>query len=173
MSLNPAAVAQATSARVSTCRCGCVGRSRRYPSDLTDAQWAVLTPLLPVPACQRPGGGRPERHDRRTMIDAVFYLVDNGVKWRALPGDFPPWRTVYGLFARWCADLSAAQVVDQLRGELRRALGRRGPHWPGASTPSRCTSPPKASCPASPAAMTHTSESTAASVTCWSIPLGL
>jgi transposase len=125
MTLNPAAGVQARSTRVSTCDCGCVTRTRRYPTDLTDAQWAVLEPLLPAPACQRPGGGRPEKHDRRTVINAIFYLVDNGIKWRAMPADFPPWRTVYGLFAGWCADLSAAELVDQLRADLRQALGRQ------------------------------------------------
>jgi transposase len=124
MSLNPALPTPVKPARASTCSCGCATRTRRYPSDLTDAQWAVLAPLLPVPACQRPTGGRPERHDRRVIVDAIFYLVDNGIKWRALPSDFPPWRTVYGIFARWCADLSTAALVDQLRADLRQALGR-------------------------------------------------
>jgi transposase len=139
MTLNPAPQGSATptptptptpvSTPVSTsaCPCGCATRTRRYPSDLTDAQWAVLAPLLPIPACQRPSGGRPERHHRRAVVDAVFYLVDNGIKWRALPADFPPWQTVYGLFARWCADLTTAGLVDQLRTDLRQALNRN-PH---------------------------------------------
>jgi transposase len=124
MSLNPATTAQASPARESACTCGCVGRARRYPTDLTDAEWAVLEPRLPPQACDTPAGGRPERHDRRTMLNAVFYLVDNGIKWRAMPADFPPWRTVYGLLARWCADLTTADLVDKLRADLRTALGR-------------------------------------------------
>jgi transposase len=124
MSLNPATSGPTKPARESCCTCGCVGRARRYPTDLSDAQWTVLSALLPPAACQSPGGGRPEKHDRRTMLNAVFYLVDNGIKWRALPADFPPWRTVYGLFARWCADLSIADLVDKLRADLRTALGR-------------------------------------------------
>jgi putative transposase len=67
-----------------------VTRAPRYPSDLTDGQWAVLEPWLPVMLCDTVLGGRPERHRRRTMVDAVFYVADNGVKWRALPADFPP-----------------------------------------------------------------------------------
>jgi putative transposase len=127
MSLNPARRPEATPAPTSTCGCGCVTRARRYPTDLTDAQWAILAPLLPEPACQRPSGGRPELHHRRAVIDAIFYLVDNGIKWRALPADFPPWRTVYGLYERWCADLTTAGLVDRLRADLRAALGRN-PH---------------------------------------------
>lgn len=110
-----------------SCPCGCATRARRYPSDLTDAQWAILEPLLPVPACQTPTGGRPERHHRRAILDAIFYLVDNGIKWRALPTDLPPWRTVYGLLSRWSANQTTFHLVNQLRAELRSALGRN-PH---------------------------------------------
>ena len=107
-----------------SCECGCATRARRYPTDLTDAQWAVLEPLLPVMLCDTELGGRPEKHWRRTMIDAMFYIVDNGVKWRALPGDFPPWRTVYGMHARWKEDGVLADITDLLRARIRRAAGR-------------------------------------------------
>jgi transposase len=106
------------------CECGCAERVPSYPTDLTDEQWAVLEPLLPAMLCQTPLGGRPERHWRRTMIDAMFYVADNGVKWRALPGDFPPWQTVHGMLARWKADGVWADVVDLLRAGVRAAAGR-------------------------------------------------
>ncbi|BCB77488.1 IS5 family transposase [Phytohabitans flavus] len=124
MSLNPAQLTEAKPATAVSCQCGCLTRTRRYPTDMTDAQWAILEPLLPVPACQLPSGGRPERHHRRAVLDAIFYLVDNGVKWRALPADFPPWRTVYGLFARWSDNLNTIELTDRLRANLRQALGR-------------------------------------------------
>jgi transposase len=124
MSLNPALLTPAKPATGVSCVCGCVTRTPRYPTDLTDAQWAVLESLLPTPACQRPTGGRPETHHRRAVLDAIFYLVDNGVKWRALPADFPPWRTVYGLFARWSDNLNTIELTDRLRASLRQALGR-------------------------------------------------
>ncbi len=78
-------------------------RRRRYPSDTTDAEWALLEPLLPLPACETTTGGRPEKHDRREIVDAIRYVVDTGCKWRALPADYPPWRTVWGFMARWAA----------------------------------------------------------------------
>jgi transposase len=106
------------------CECGCVTRRPRYPTDLTDAQWAVLEPALPVMLCATGLGGRPEKHWRRTMIDAVFYVVDNGIKWRALPADFPPWQTVYGMHARWKNDGVLADITDLLRAEVRAAAGR-------------------------------------------------
>ena len=107
-----------------SCECGCVTRARRYPTDLTDAQWAVLEPLLPVMLCLTELGGRPELHFRRTMVDALLYLVDNGIKWRAMPADFPPWRTVWGMHARWKEDGVPAGIVDGLRALIRMAAGR-------------------------------------------------
>jgi transposase len=125
MSLNPAR--STAPAPGHACQCGCSTRhtrTRRYPSDLTDAQWAVLEPLLPAPLANTERGGRPEKHHRRAVVDAMFYLVDNGIKWRALPADFPPWRTIYGLFGRWCVEYATTDLVDDLRTQLRTALGR-------------------------------------------------
>ncbi len=95
------------------------GRARRYPSDTTDAQWAVIDPLLPDPPWLAGKGGRRETHCRRAVVDAIFYLVDNGIKWRALPTDFPPWSTVYNYFAAWEAAGVTQQVLDELRDRVR------------------------------------------------------
>jgi transposase len=122
MSLNRAPAADATCGQ---CPCGCFARRRRYATDLTDGEWAVLEPLLPPPACLTAAGGRPEKHYRRAVIDAVFYLADNGTKWRNLPADFPPWRTVYGILRRWRAGRVLHDLVDELRGIIRRAAGRQ------------------------------------------------
>lgn len=99
-------------------------RRRRYPSDTTEAQWAVIDPLLPDPAWLAGHGGRPEIYCRREIVDAIFYVVDNGVKWRALPADFPPWSTVYNYFAAWEAAGVTQQVLDMLRDRVRLAAGR-------------------------------------------------
>ena len=101
-----------------------VRRARRYPSDTTDAQWAVIDPLLPAPAWLAGKGGRREVHCRRTIVDAIFYVVDNGIKWRAMPTDFPPWSTVYNYFAVWEAAGVTQQVLDGLRDRVRLADGR-------------------------------------------------
>ena len=95
------------------------GRRRRYPSDTSAAEWAILAPLLPPPACQSRTGGRPEKHDRRAVVDAIRYLVDNGCKWRALPRDFPPWQTVYGFFTRWHRAGVLGVIADNLRRRIR------------------------------------------------------
>ena len=101
-----------------------LGRARRYPSDTTDAQWALIDPLLPDPVWLAGEGGRPEAHCRRAIVDAIFYLVDNGIKWRALPADFPPWSTVYNYFAAWEAAGVTQQVLDDLRDRVRLRTGR-------------------------------------------------
>src|SRR6267378_4701128 len=73
-----------------------------YPaSSITDAQWRILQPLLPPPGTTRGKGGRPERHPRRLIRDAIFYLVRGGIAWAQLPHDFPPYHTVYGIYGCW------------------------------------------------------------------------
>ena len=95
-----------------------------YPSDLTDAQWQLIQPLLPA---AKPGG-RPRKHDLRAIVNALFYLNREGCTWRALPHDFPPWRTVYDYFAAWKADGTWEAVNGALRRKLRAKEGR--PHTP-------------------------------------------
>jgi transposase len=99
-------------------------RQAVYPTDLTDAQWAVLAPLIPVPAWISGRGGRPEGYCHREMIDAVLYLDDNGVKWRALPIDFPGWSAVYRFFRRWRDQGLLSVLHDRLRRACRVAAGR-------------------------------------------------
>lgn len=99
-------------------------RTRFYPSDLTDAEWEVLEPLLPVPACATASGGHPERYCRREIVDAIRYLVDQGCKWRGLPRDFAPWKRVYAYFLRWEKARVTEQIVDELRCRVRQAAGR-------------------------------------------------
>ncbi|MFJ2854558.1 transposase [Streptomyces rubiginosohelvolus] len=65
-----------------------------YPSNLADEQWALVEPLLP-PARVGPKGGRREKHPRRRIVDAIFYVMRTGCAWRQVPKDFPPWPTVY------------------------------------------------------------------------------
>jgi putative transposase len=91
-----------------------------YPSDLTDAQWRLIAPLLPA---SRPGG-RPRKTDLREVLNALFYLNHEGCTWRALPHDFPPWRTVYEYFAAWKADGTWDEVNGALRRKLRVKKGR-------------------------------------------------
>ncbi|MES9503832.1 transposase [Streptomyces koyangensis] len=76
-------------------------RGRRNPSDMTDAEWAAVRPLLPVPAGLEGKGGQPEGYCHRQMLEAIRYLVAGGISWRAMPGDFPAWGRVYAFFRPW------------------------------------------------------------------------
>nr|WP_187281275.1 transposase [Nonomuraea sp. C10] len=84
---------------------------QHYPSDLTDTQWELVAPLLPEPNT----GGRPEKHPRRKIVNAILYVVRSGCPWRYLPTDLPPWQTVYWYFQQW----EQAGVTETLLRELR------------------------------------------------------
>ena len=91
-----------------------------YPSDLTDAEYARVAPLLPLPSRR----GRPRVHPWRARLDGMFYLVRTGCQWRALPRECPPWRTVDHYFRRWRVDGTWARLHAALRTAVRSALGR-------------------------------------------------
>jgi putative transposase len=91
-----------------------------YPSDLTDAQWSLLEPWIPG---ARPGG-RPRKTPMRAVVNAIFYLTREGCTWRALPHDFPPWKTVYNYFVAWQRDGTWDRFLTALRVRVREAAGR-------------------------------------------------
>lgn len=91
-----------------------------YPSDLSDAEWAVLAPLLPAPK----GFGHPRTVDLREILNAIFYVQRSGCQWEMLPHDLPPYATVYGYFRKWQRQGIWATLHDQLRERLRERLGR-------------------------------------------------
>jgi transposase len=93
---------------------------RPYPTDLTDAEWAVLQPLVPPPKT----GGRPCVHDRREIIDAIGYVLRSGCAWQLLPHDFPPAKTVYHYFRLWRIDGTWERIHDTLREQVRVRAGR-------------------------------------------------
>jgi putative transposase len=90
-----------------------------YPSDLTDAQWALIQPLIPSP-----GVGRPRVHDVREILNAIFYLNRSGCQWDMLPHDLPPKSTVYDAFAQWRDDGTWQKIMDTLRRAVRAVQGR-------------------------------------------------
>src|SRR5713101_1712652 len=98
-------------------------RSRKkYPSDLTDEQWAIVEPLSP-PAKQSPHRGRPRQVDMREVLNTLFYLNRSGCQWDMLPHDLLPKSTVYEYFAQWRDDGTWVKVVTALREQTRVAAG--------------------------------------------------
>ncbi|MEV8318380.1 IS5 family transposase [Streptomyces sp. NPDC059900] len=91
---------------------------------MTDAEWQVMRAALPVPAWFQGRGGRPEGYCHRVMLDAVRYVVDNGVKWVNLPADFPPYRRVHAFARRWQITGLLAELHDRLRDAVRTQEGR-------------------------------------------------
>src|ERR1044071_4362463 len=100
-------------------------RRKTYSSDLNDAEWALLAPLIPPPK----RGGRPRSVDMREVVNAIFYVVKTGCQWDLLPHDFPPKGTVYHYFNLWRKAEVWERMNRVLREQLRLAEGR-------AATPS-------------------------------------
>ncbi len=94
-----------------------------YPSDLNEVEWELLRPLVNVP----PKLGRPPRHDRRLVLNAIFYVVRSGCAWRLLPHDLPPWRLCYYYFAKWRENGLWVQINDQLREAVREKRAKKSP----------------------------------------------
>jgi putative transposase len=100
-------------------------RIHNYPSDVTDAQWALIEPHLPVSS-----GGRPRKTDLRDVVDAVFYILRTGCQWRYLPIDFPPKSTVWRYFDQWRHNGTLDTIHDLLR---RKARTEEKPYHPRTS----------------------------------------
>ena len=96
---------------------------KKYPSDLTDEQWAIVAPLIP-PAKSGPRGGHPRQVDMREVLNTLFYLNRSGCQWDMLPHDLLPKSTVYDYFAQWRDDGTWAKMVTALRERTRVAAGR-------------------------------------------------
>jgi transposase len=79
-----------------------MGHARRgYTTDISDAEWRVLEPLLQKVLSKRKSRGRPLELELREVVDAIRYVLRNGVQWRDLPCDLPAWQSVYYHFAKW------------------------------------------------------------------------
>ncbi len=93
----------------------------RYASDTTDAEWALIAPLLPPPA---KGRGRPRTTDMRAVVNALFYMAQSGCQWRLLPKEFPPYTTVQRYFYPWRDSGLLRQINHMLVMAARGQDGR-------------------------------------------------
>lgn len=95
-------------------------KRKRYPTDVTQAEWRILEPLMPAEAAT----GRPREHPWREILNAIFYVARGGLSWRLLPHDLPPWSTVYTYFRRWRRNGTWAQWNAALRAQVRQRAAR-------------------------------------------------
>ena len=93
---------------------------KRYTSDLTDEEWAIMEPLIPA---AKPGG-RPRSVNMREVMNAIFYVEKTGCQWANLPGDFPPYSTVFDYYNQWRKAKVWQTFNDALREKVRVAEGR-------------------------------------------------
>lgn len=93
---------------------------QRYTSDLTDAEWVKVEPLLPGDKAV----GRLGEVDLREVLNAIYYRADNGVKWRNLPREFPAWQTVYSYFRTWVRMGIWEAINLALVSDVRQSVGR-------------------------------------------------
>jgi putative transposase len=91
-----------------------------YPSDLSDAEWKILEPLLPA----EKSGGRHRGYDLREIINGIQYVLRSGCAWRMIPHDLPHWQSVYHYFRLWKRDETWLQIHDYLHEEIREKMGR-------------------------------------------------
>lgn len=94
---------------------------RKYKTDLTVKQWEILKPLIP-PAKH---GGRPRKHNMKSVIDAILYKVKTGCHWYLLPNDYPPYKTVFDYFRRWSLDGTWEKLHNEIRSLARKKKKKR------------------------------------------------
>lgn len=95
-------------------------RGLRYPSDLTDAEWALVAPMIP-PAKR---GGRKRTVDVREVLNAIFYVLATGCQWKALPKDLPPKSTAHSYFMLWDWNGTLERIHEALYVAVREAAGK-------------------------------------------------
>ena len=104
-------------------------REERYPSDVTDAEWAIISPMIPPPR----RGGRHRETDMREVMNAVRYVLRTGCQWRQLPKDFPPRSTVYNYFWEWTRYGVLDRIHHMLLVKVREMEGREAARRPPSS----------------------------------------
>ncbi len=116
-----------TVSRDSVLQIGGVNPRKPYRTDLSDARWALIAPILTRWREQRAGLGIGQPlHDLREIVNAILYVNRTGMAWEYLPHDFPPYKTVYDYYAKWEADGTTEAIHDALRRRVRPAAGRAG-----------------------------------------------
>jgi transposase len=140
-------------------------RSRlRYPSDLTDEEWAMIAPLIPA---AKPGGNK-RTVDMREVLNGVMYILGTGCQWAALPKDLPPKSTVHDYLRRWDADRTLDRIHHALYVQCREQAGREASPTAAVIDSQSVKSAEKGGPASTRQAMTQARRSRARSGTSWS-----
>ena len=140
----------------------------RYPSDLNDAEWALVAPLIP-PARR---GGRPREVDLREVLNAVFYVLSTGCQWSALPKDLPPKSTAHHYFSLWQWTGTLARIHHALYLDSRAQAGREASPSAAIIYSQSARAAPKGGLRSTRRATTRARRSRGASATSWSTRSG-
>ena len=138
----------------------------RYPTDVSDAEWAEISPL--IPAARR--GGRPRTTNMREALNGLLYLLRTGCQWRYLPKDFPPRSTIYNIFRQWQRDGDWDRIHHALMVKLREQMGREASPTAGIIDSQSVKSAEKGGSRSTRWVMTPGKRSRAASATSSSTP---
>jgi transposase len=138
----------------------------RYPSDLTDSEWALIAPLIP-PAKH---GGRKREVDLREVMNGILYVLETGCQWRALPRDLPPKSTVHDYFMLWEWDGTLDRIHHELYVKTRDLEGREASPSAGVIDSQSVKSAEKGGSRSTRRATTRAKRSRARSATSWSTP---
>ncbi len=141
-------------------------KSARYPSDLTDQEWALIAPLIP-PARR---GGRPRTVNLREVMNGILYVLETGCQWRALPRDLPPRSTVHSYLELWEWDGTLDRIHHGLYLLSRDLEGREASPTAGVIDSQSVKGAEKGGRASTRRAMTRARKSRARSATSWSIP---
>jgi transposase len=136
----------------------------RYPSDLTDAEWALVEPLIP-PAKR---GGRQRTVDVREVLDGLLYVLATGCQWRALPKDLPPRSTVHDYLTLWARDGTLGRLHHTLFVQVREQAGKEASPTAAIIDSQSVKSAEKGGLASTRRAMTRARRSRARSGTSWS-----
>jgi transposase len=139
----------------------------RYPSDLSDPEWALIAPLIP-PAKR---GGRRREVDLREVVNGILYVLGTGCQWRALPKDLPPKSTVHDYLMLWEWDGVLERIHHELYVMTRELEGREASPSAGAIDSQSVKSAEKGGPRSTRRAMTRAKRLKARSAISWSIPL--
>src|SRR3712207_1752980 len=138
----------------------------RYPSDLTDEEWAIIAPLIPPAKC----GGNKRTIDERAAVDGVMYILSTGCQWAALPKDLPPRSTVNDYLRRWDADRTLDRIHHALYVLCRELAGREASPTAAIIDSQSVRGAEKGGAASTRRATTRARRSRARSATSWSTP---